>query len=208
MFYFHRTASTWIKTPDWDENLDAKWSIIIKFFSHISLHIYVSLIGWHRLVVIVSPEGDLEFRWDSEMFWCFIYVTIKLVSGTTQRSVIESCITHVSSSPRATVLREICFLVDLDRREKMLRVCLLDSRCVFLSFSYPTAPLFPTQALPKRNTHFLRTHKMKTHTHYHSLETHGTNVYVRFLEILEMNTHIHSLETHGMNNHIHSLDTR
>ena len=89
----------------------------------------------HRSVVIVPPEGDLEFWWDSEMCWCFIHVTIKLVSGTTRRSVIESCITHVSSSPRETVLREICFLVDLDRRKKMRRVCLLDSRCVFLSFS-------------------------------------------------------------------------
>ena len=52
----------------------------------------------HRSVVIVPPEGGLEFRWDSEMCWCFIHVTIKLVSGTTQRSVIESCIT----SPRET----------------------------------------------------------------------------------------------------------
>ena len=68
----------------------------------------------HRSVVI-APEGDLEFRWDSEMCWSFIHVrvTIKLVLGTTQRSVIESCITHVSviesgithvsSSPRETV---------------------------------------------------------------------------------------------------------
>jgi len=37
-------------------------------------------------VVIVPPEGGLEFRWDSEMCWCFIHVTIKLVSGTTQGS--------------------------------------------------------------------------------------------------------------------------
>jgi len=54
-------------------------------------------------VVIVLPEGDLEFRWDSEICWCFIHVTIKLFSGTIQTSVIESCITHVSSSPRETV---------------------------------------------------------------------------------------------------------
>jgi len=54
-------------------------------------------------VVIVPPEGGLEFRWDSDMCWCFIHVTINLVSGTTQRSVIESCITNVSSSPRETV---------------------------------------------------------------------------------------------------------
>jgi len=66
----------------------------------------------HRSVVIVPPEGDLESRWDSEMCWCFIYVTIKLVSGTTQRSVIESCIIHVSSSPQETVVRENCLLVD------------------------------------------------------------------------------------------------
>jgi len=60
-------------------------------------------------VVIVSPEGDLEFRcqWGSEMCCCFIHVTINLVSGTTQRSVIESAITHVSSSPRETVTREL-----------------------------------------------------------------------------------------------------
>ena len=37
----------------------------------------------HQSVVIVPPEGDLEFRWDLEMCWCFIHVTIKLVSGTT-----------------------------------------------------------------------------------------------------------------------------
>jgi len=91
--------------------------------------------GRHRSVVIVPPEGGLEFWWDSEMYWCFIHVTIKLVSGTTQRSAIESCITHSSSSPRETVVREICFLVDLDRRKKMRRVCLLDSRCVVLSFA-------------------------------------------------------------------------
>jgi len=89
----------------------------------------------HVSVVIVPPEGDWEFRWDSEMCWCFIHVTIKLVSGTTRTSVIESCITQVSSSPRETVLREICFLVDLDRRKKIRRVCVLDTRCVFLSFS-------------------------------------------------------------------------
>jgi len=52
----------------------------------------------HRSLVIVPPEGGLEFRWDSEMCWCFIHVTIKLVMGTTQKSAIESCITHVSSS--------------------------------------------------------------------------------------------------------------
>jgi len=27
----------------------------------------------HRSVVIVPPEGDLEFWWDSEMYWCFIH---------------------------------------------------------------------------------------------------------------------------------------
>ena len=48
----------------------------------------------HRSVVIVPPEGDLEFRWDSETCWYFIHVTIKLDPGTTQRSVIESCITR------------------------------------------------------------------------------------------------------------------
>jgi len=57
----------------------------------------------HWSVVIVPLEGGLEFRWDSEMYLCFIHVTSKLVSGTTRRSVIESCITHVSSSPRETV---------------------------------------------------------------------------------------------------------
>jgi len=30
-------------------------------------------------VVIVPPEGGLEFRWNSEMCWCFIHVTTKLV---------------------------------------------------------------------------------------------------------------------------------
>ena len=77
----------------------------------------------HRSVVIVPPEGGLEFGLDSEMCWCFIHVTIKLVSGTTRRSVIESGITHVSSSPRETVVHEICFLLDLDGRKKMRRVC-------------------------------------------------------------------------------------
>ena len=106
-----------------------------------SLSLFLSLCAasrmWvrHRLVVIVPPEGGLEFRWDSAMYWCFIHVTIKLVSGTTQRSVIESRVTHVSSAPRETVLREICFLVDLDRRKKRRRVRLSDSRCIFLSIS-------------------------------------------------------------------------
>jgi len=100
----------------------------------------------HRSVVIVILEGDLEFRWDLEMCWSGIHVTIKLVSETTRRSVIESRITHVSSSPWETVLREICFLVDLDRRKKMRRVCLLDSRCVFLSFSSPTSLPYPSVA--------------------------------------------------------------
>ena len=95
--------------------------------------------------------------------------------------------------------------------------------CVFWtlaasSFLFLPPPLFPTQALPKRNTHFLQTHEMNTHihspdthvmnTHIHSLETHDTNLYIRFLEILETITHIHSLKTHGMNTHIYSLDTR
>jgi len=58
----------------------------------------------HRLVVIVPspPEArggfKLEFRWKSEMCLWFIlwHVTVKLVSGTTQRSVIDSRIAHVS----------------------------------------------------------------------------------------------------------------
>jgi len=71
----------------------------------------------HRSVAIVPPERDLQNWWDSEMpvCWCFIHVTIKLVSGTTQRSVIESCITYVSSSPRETATvpkRENFLLVD------------------------------------------------------------------------------------------------
>ena len=89
----------------------------------------------HRSLVIVPPEGDFEFWWDSDLCWCFIHVTIKLVLGMTRRSVIESKITHVSSSPREKVRREICCLVNLDRRKKIRRVCRLDSRCVFLSFS-------------------------------------------------------------------------
>jgi len=101
----------------------------------------------HRSVVIVPPEGDLEFRWDSEMCSCFIHVSIKLVSGiTTQRSVIKSCITHVFSFLRQTVRREIYFFVDLDRRKKMQRVCFLDSCCVFLSFSSPTSFSHPSVA--------------------------------------------------------------
>ena len=168
----------------------------------------VSDVGYcrHWIVVKVPPEGDLEFQWDSEMCRCFIHVTIKLVSGTTQRSVIESCITHVSSSPQETVPRgnrshwgswegsvmagepvprgvsprapwsmtlasgddphnsgpiqwargkrrgvsEICFLVNLDRRKEMRRVCLLDFRCVFLSFSSPTSLPYPSVAQKDR----------------------------------------------------------
>ena len=100
----------------------------------------------HRSVVIVPLEGGLEFRWELEMCWCFIYVTIKLVSGTTRKSVIESCMKHTFHSPRETDLREICFLVDLDRRKKMRRVCLLDSGCVFLSFSSTTSLPYPSVA--------------------------------------------------------------
>jgi len=44
----------------------------------------------HQSVVIVPPERNLEFRRDTEMCCCFIYVTVKPVSGTTQRTVIES----------------------------------------------------------------------------------------------------------------------
>ena len=51
-------------------------------------------------MVIVPPEGGLEFQWDAEMCLYSIHVT---VSGTTQTSVIESCITNVSSSPPETV---------------------------------------------------------------------------------------------------------
>jgi len=68
-------------------------------------HVYLEDECWYSLHVIVPPEGDLEFRWDSEseMCWCFIHVMIELISGTTQRSVIESCITHFCCSPRETV---------------------------------------------------------------------------------------------------------
>ena len=59
----------------------------------------------HRSVVAILLEGDLEFRWDAEMCWCFIHVTVKLVSGTTHRSVIELSITNGSSQPE-TVGRE------------------------------------------------------------------------------------------------------
>ena len=67
----------------------------------------------HWSVVIVPPVGCLEIWWDSEMCWCFIHVTIKLITGMTQRSLIESCITiaHVSSSRPETVRRENCLLV-------------------------------------------------------------------------------------------------
>jgi len=122
----------------------------------------------HRSVVIVPPEGGLEFRWDSEMCWCFVHVTIKLVSGTTQRPVIESCVTHVSSSPRETVLHEIYFLVDLDRRKKMQRVCLLDSRCVFLSIS--SSALHPPRTLLLWKIHlFLHGRSLSSSMEYPSL---------------------------------------
>jgi len=55
-------------------------------------------------VVIVPPEGDLEFQWDAEMCWCLIHVTVKIVSGTTQRSVIELGITNGSSQPETVRL--------------------------------------------------------------------------------------------------------
>jgi len=38
----------------------------------------------HRSVVMVPPNGGLESRTDPEMCECFIYVTLKLVSATTQ----------------------------------------------------------------------------------------------------------------------------
>jgi len=68
-------------------------------FAHSSLCATTRMWVRHRSVVIVPLEGGLIFRWDSEMCWCFIHVTIKLVSGMTPRSVIESCITHVSEPP-------------------------------------------------------------------------------------------------------------
>jgi len=69
------------------------------------------------------------------MCWCCIYVTVKLVSGTTQRSVIESCITNVSSSPPETVRRENLSPCRIEVvGKKMRRVCLWDTRCAFLKF--------------------------------------------------------------------------
>ena len=101
----------------------------------------------HRSVVIVPPEGNLEFRWDSEMCWCFIHVTINIVSGTTQRCVMESCITHVSSFP--PVVREICFLVDLDRKKKMRRESLLECvSCTLVASSFLSYPFFVFPHLP------------------------------------------------------------
>jgi len=32
-------------------------------------------------VVMVPPEGVLEYRWDSRKMLCFIHVTVKIVSG-------------------------------------------------------------------------------------------------------------------------------
>jgi len=46
-----------------------------------------------------STGGGLEYQLDSEMCWIFIHFTIILVSGTTQRSVIESCITRSRRAP-------------------------------------------------------------------------------------------------------------
>ena len=40
-----------------------------------------------------STGGGLEFRWDSETHWRFVHVTVKLISGKTQRCVMESWIT-------------------------------------------------------------------------------------------------------------------
>ena len=57
-----------------------------------------------RSVVIVPPEVGLESpggsERDSEMCWCFIRITVRLFSGTTQRSVIESYINlpHMNES--------------------------------------------------------------------------------------------------------------
>jgi len=70
-----------------------------------SLGCGVGTVQWNNPKV--PPEQGLKFRWDSETCWCFLHVTVKLVSGTTQRSINESCITvtHVSSSIRETVRR-------------------------------------------------------------------------------------------------------
>jgi len=78
----------------------------------------------HWSVVIVPPEGDLKFWWDAEMCWCFIHVTVKLVSGTTQRSVIESCTTNSFFPPKNSSPWELspCRLKVVKKR--MRRVCL------------------------------------------------------------------------------------
>jgi len=37
---------------------------------------------------IATRRAIVESRWDSETCWCFIHVTVKLVAGSTRRSVI------------------------------------------------------------------------------------------------------------------------
>ena len=69
-----------------------------------------------RSVVIVPPEGGLKSRRDSQCWW-FIHVTVKLVLGTIQKSVIESWNIHVSSSPQETLLCASSFLADEDSKE-------------------------------------------------------------------------------------------
>ena len=69
---------------------------VLRFVAGLLLRCLLSLCVASRMwvrpwsVVIVPPERNWEFRWDTEMCWCFIYVTIKPVAGTTERTVIES----------------------------------------------------------------------------------------------------------------------
>ena len=169
----------------------------------------------NRSVVIVPPEGDLKSIWDSEMCSCFIYVTVKLVLGTTRRSVIDSCITHVSSFPPETVGHENCLRsVGWRLRGRTWAEWVSRTLAAASSFLFLLPHLFPAQALPKRQWNTSKRCPSANGTYpsvaqapiEHTLDTRVINTHINSLDTHIMNTHNPTQDTHDMNTHIRSRE--
>jgi len=156
----------------------------------------------NRSVVIVPPEGDLKSIWDSEMCSCFIYVTVKLVLGTTRRSVIDSCITHVSSFPPETVGHENCLRsVGWRLRGRTWAEWVSRTLAAASSFLFLLPHLFPAQALPKRqwNTSKRCPSANRTHTR------HTCNQYTHQFSRYTYNEYTQSYSGHTWHEYTHSF---
>ena len=62
---------------------------------------------------IVPPEGDMEFRWDSEMCWCFIHVPIaSFAISTSHPPPFERLMFHFEYSALASFFPTFFILLD------------------------------------------------------------------------------------------------